>query len=189
VLDISSLAIPDVKVIRPAKFGDQRGFFSETYNQRAFREAGIDTVFVQDNHAFSAKTGTLRGLHFQAPPFAQTKLVRVAKGRIWDVAVDIRQGSRSFGRWVAAEISADGWEQILIPAGFAHGYCTLEPDTEIIYKVDNYYSPSHDLGVSWDDADISIAWPLSIDDNVLSEKDRNLPRLNELQSPFLYDAA
>lgn len=180
-LQVQSLGIPDVKIIRPQKHGDARGFFSETYNKKAFAEIGIDLDFVQDNHSLSPQVGTLRGLHFQGPPFAQDKLVRVVSGRILDVAVDLRANSPTFGQWVAAEISADSWNQILVPVGFAHGICTLEPDTQLIYKVTNYYSPQHDFGIRWDDPDLAIAWPLSSDDVLLSDKDR--------KQPFLKDAA
>ena len=134
-LTATSLAIPEVKLITPRRFGDARGFFSETYNAKAFAEAGITLTFVQDNHSLSAPAGTVRGLHFQSPPFAQDKLVRVTRGRILDVAVDIRRSSPTFGQHVTAEISAEAWNQILVPAGFAHGFVTLEPDTEVVYKV------------------------------------------------------
>jgi dTDP-4-dehydrorhamnose 3,5-epimerase len=174
-LQIEPLAIPDVKVIRVKKFGDARGFFSETYNKRAFAEAGIALEFVQDNQSFSAPAGTIRGLHAQAQPFAQDKLVRVTRGRIWDVAVDVRPGSPSFGRWVAAEVSAEAWNQILVPIGFLHGFCTLEPDTEVNYKVSNFYSAAHEIGVRWNDPRLNIAWPIAEDRATLSDKDRMLP--------------
>jgi dTDP-4-dehydrorhamnose 3,5-epimerase len=183
-LDVTPLAIPDVRIIRPRKLGDHRGFFSETWSRKSFAEAGIDIDFVQDNHSLSAETGTLRGLHFQSPPFAQDKLVRVAKGRILDVAVDLRKSSPTFGRWVAEEISAEGWQQILVPIGFAHGFVTLEPDTEVIYKVSAPYAPAHDLGIAWNDPDIAIDWPALASAPVLSGKDRALPRLREIESPF-----
>src|SRR5688500_181626 len=139
-LELESLAIPDVKILRPLKFNDARGFFSETYNRRLFLEAGIDADFVQDNHSFSTAAGTIRGLHYQGHPFAQTKLIRVVSGRVFDVAVDIRRGSPTFGKSVAAELSANAWNQILVPIGFAHGICTLEPNTEVIYKVSSHHS-------------------------------------------------
>jgi dTDP-4-dehydrorhamnose 3,5-epimerase len=182
--EIEQLAIPDVKIIRPRKFEDARGFFSETYSKRAFAEAGIDLDFVQDNHALSRSTGTVRGLHFQGHPFAQDKLVRVASGRIFDVAVDLRRSSSTFGRWVAAEISAGGWNQILIPIGFAHGLCTLEPNTEVIYKVTNYYSERHDFGIRWDDPDLKITWPFPEDQVQLSEKDRQQRFFRDVVSLF-----
>lgn len=186
-LSCEPLAIPEVKIIRPKKHGDERGFFSETYTQRAFAEVGIDIAFVQDNHAFSATRGTLRGLHFQSPPFAQDKLVRVVRGAIFDVAVDLRKGSPTYGQHVSAVISAKEWNQILVPVGFAHGLLTLEPDTEVIYKVSNFYSPQHDLGLLWNDPGLGIAWPLEGLEPVLSAKDKIQPRLAELPAHFTYE--
>ena len=145
-MDIVSLDLPEVKILSPRKFGDARGFFSETYNRDAFAAAAFDHVFVQDNHSFSATPGTLRGLHFQLPPYAQDKLVRVTRGAIFDVAVDIRRRSPTFGRWVGAEISAENWNQIFVPVGFAHGFCALAPDTEVIYKVTAPYAPESERG-------------------------------------------
>jgi len=181
---VESLAIPDVKILRPKKHGDARGFFSETYSQRAVAEAGIDLTFVQDNHAFSASNGTLRGLHFQTPPFAQDKLVRVIHGSILDVAVDLRRASPTYGQHVAAVISAQDWNQVLVPVGFAHGLLTLEPDTEVLYKVTNYYSPQHDFGLLWNDPALAIAWPVSETDAILSAKDKVQPRLADLPAYF-----
>jgi dTDP-4-dehydrorhamnose 3,5-epimerase len=181
---VEATAIPDVKVLTPKKFGDHRGFFSEVYARRSFAEAGIELDFVQDNHAFSADKGTLRGLHFQSPPFAQDKLLRVARGRILDVAVDLRKSSPSFGRHVAVEISAENWRQILVPIGFAHGYVTLEPDTEVLYKVTNYYAPDHDHGLAWDDPKLGIDWGLDANQAILSNKDRNHPRFADLPKYF-----
>ena len=177
-LDVRRLDIPDVLVLRTARHGDSRGFFSETYNKRAFFDAGIDLDFVQDNHSVSAQHGVIRGLHYQTPPFAQAKLVRVAKGRILDVAIDIRKASPTFGKYVVAEISAEEWNQILIPVGFAHGLCTLERDTEVLYKVTNYYSPDHDRGIRWDDPSLNIDWPKFEAGFQLSEKDKRLPFLD-----------
>jgi dTDP-4-dehydrorhamnose 3,5-epimerase len=174
-LDVQSLAIPEVKIIRPRKFGDSRGFFSETYNKKVYQDAGIDLDFVQDNHVLSLKPGTVRGLHYQGPPFAQDKLVRVVSGRIFDVAVDLRRSSPSFGKWVWAEISAAEWNQILIPTGFAHGLCTLEPNTEVLYKVTNYYSAKHDFGIRWNDPQLKISWPITEDQAELSDKDKVHP--------------
>ena len=183
-MDVVSLAIPDVKIIRPKKFGDHRGFFSETYTKKTFEAAGLQYDFVQDNHSLSAEVGTVRGLHFQLPPFAQDKLVRVVRGAILDVAVDIRKGSPTFGRHVSAVISAAEWNQILVPIGFAHGFCTLEPDTEVIYKVTNYYSPEHDRGLLWNDPDLGIDWPVSADKARLSDKDYKHPTLARLTDLF-----
>lgn len=185
-MEVVQLAIPDIKIIRPRKFGDHRGFFSETYNRRVFDDAGINLDFVQDNHSFSSQRGTLRGLHFQLPPFAQDKLVRVVRGSILDVAVDLRHGSPTFGKHVSAVISAQEWNQILVPSGFAHGILTLEPDTELIYKVTNYYSAAHDRGLLWNDPSLGIDWPIKEGEVVLSEKDRAQPTLNELGRIFDY---
>lgn len=179
MVEIEPTTLLDVKIVRSSRFGDGRGFFSEVYNKRAFAEAGIDLDFVQDNHSLSAKSGTVRGLHFQTAPFAQDKLVRVTRGRILDVAVDLRRSSRTFGEHVAVELSAANWLQLLVPVGFAHGFCTLENDTEVIYKVTSYYSAQHDKGIAWDDPALGIAWPLFPADATLSEKDRHHPRLLE----------
>jgi dTDP-4-dehydrorhamnose 3,5-epimerase len=184
MLDVEPTAIADVKLIRPKRLGDHRGFFSEVYSREAFRDAGIDLDFVQDNHSLSASVGTLRGLHFQSAPFAQAKLVRVTRGRILDVAVDIRAASPSFGRHVAMEISAENWLQILIPVGFAHGFVTLEPDTEVLYKVSAPYGPKNDHGLAFDDPDLAIDWRLPLDGLVLSDKDRRHPRLADLPRHF-----
>lgn len=184
MLTVEPTAVPDVRIVTSKRFGDDRGFFSEVWSQRSFAEAGIDLPFVQDNHSWSAKTGTIRGLHFQSPPFGQDKLVRVVRGRILDVAVDLRRSSPTYGRHVAVELSAENWRQLLVPVGFAHGFCTLEPDTEVTYKVTGYYSAAHDLGLAWDDPDLGIAWPVTATDATLSPKDTRHPRLSELQSPF-----
>jgi dTDP-4-dehydrorhamnose 3,5-epimerase len=181
---VEATAIGDVKIITPKKFGDHRGFFSETYTKKDFFEAGVTLDFIQDNHSLSAEVGTLRGLHFQSHPFAQDKLVRVIRGRILDIAVDIRKSSPTFGQHVAVELSAENWKQLLIPIGFAHGFVTLEPDTEVIYKVTNYYSAANDLGVAWDDPDIGVAWPVPPEGPVLSDKDRKHPRLRDLPPIF-----
>jgi dTDP-4-dehydrorhamnose 3,5-epimerase len=179
-LGVEPLAIPDIKVLHVKKFGDARGFFSETYNKMLFANAGIELEFVQDNHSYSKPAGTIRGLHSQDAPFAQDKLVRVIRGRIWDVAVDVRRSSPTFGKWVAAEISADAWNQILIPVGFLHGFCTLEADTEVIYKVSNFYSAKHEVGIRWNDPDLKIAWPVADGGATLSDKDRALPPFRDI---------
>lgn len=179
--------IPDVNLLRPVRHRDERGFFSEVFNESALRQHGIDTHFVQDNHSLSASKGVVRGLHFQIPPFAQAKLLRVTAGAIFDVAVDIRWGSPSFGRHVAVMLSAAEWNQIWVPEGFAHGYCTLEPNTEVLYKVNNYYSAEHDRGLLWNDPALGIPWPLTSCDAVLSGKDRAHPALAALPQYFFYE--
>ncbi|MFC0408657.1 dTDP-4-dehydrorhamnose 3,5-epimerase [Roseomonas elaeocarpi] len=184
MLDVETTAIPEVKVIRPKRFGDHRGFFSEVYNQARFREAGITLDFVQDNHSLSAEVGTVRGLHFQSPPFAQDKLIRVVRGAILDVAVDIRRSSPTYGRHVAVELSAENWAQMLVPAGFAHGFCTLTPDAEVLYKVTGLYAPDHDHGLAWDDPALGINWPVSAEAAILSDKDRRHPVLADLPTYF-----
>lgn len=183
-MQVEALEISDVKILTPKRFGDARGFFSETYNKAALAEHGLDLDFVQDNHSMSQAVGVLRGLHFQTPPFAQDKLVRVVKGRIFDVAVDIRRGSPTFGKWVGAEISAEAWNQILVPVGFAHGFVTLEPDTEVIYKVTAPYAPDHDKGIAWNDPSIAIDWPLNGIEPTLSDKDTKHPALADLPAYF-----
>ena len=181
---IEELDIPAVKVLTPTKHGDRRGFFSETYNKQALAKAGIDIDFVQDNHSLSAERGTVRGLHFQTPPFAQDKLVRVLRGAVFDVAVDLRRGSPSYGAHVSVTLSAEAWNQALVPVGFAHGFMTLEPDTEVVYKVSRYYAPDHDKGLLWNDPALGIPWPLPADEAVLSDKDRKQPRLADVETPF-----
>jgi dTDP-4-dehydrorhamnose 3,5-epimerase len=188
-MNITPLSIPDVMILQPERFSDARGFFSETYNRRALAERGIELDFVQDSHSLSGPKGTIRGLHYQSPPFAQAKLVRVARGSIFDVAVDIRRGSPTYGKHVAAVISARAWNQILIPIGFAHGFCTLEPDTETVYKVTEYYAPEHDLGILWNDPDLGIEWPVPDAMAVLSAKDQRQSRLRDVVSPFVHSEA
>ena len=188
-MQIDALAIQDVKLITPSIFRDERGFFSETYNRRALARAAIDREFVQDNQSLSRAKGVLRGLHFQIAPHPQGKLVRVTRGAIFDVAVDIRRGSPTFGRHVSAILSADNWSQLWVPEGFAHGFCTLEPDTEVIYKVTDFYAPECDRGLAWDDPDLSIAWPLVGPQAILSDKDRLHPRLRDLPAQFTYPAS
>ncbi|HEV2418253.1 MAG TPA: dTDP-4-dehydrorhamnose 3,5-epimerase [Terriglobia bacterium] len=183
-MEVQSAAIPDVKIVKPKKHGDSRGFFSETYQKRALAEAGIHLDFVQDNHSLSAERGVVRGLHFQIAPYAQDKLVRVVRGSVFDVAVDLRKESPTFGKHVSIVLSAADWNQLLVPVGFAHGFCTLEPGTEMIYKVTAYYSPEHDKGLFWNDPDLAIPWPISPDEAILSEKDRRLPPLAKLKDLF-----
>lgn len=180
-----ALSIP--RLLVPHRHGDARGWFAETWNRARAAEAGITADFCQDNQSVSAARHTLRGLHFQRPPHAQAKLVRCLKGRIWDVAVDIRHGSPSFGHWVAAELTAERGEQLFVPHGFAHGFLTLEPDCEVAYKVDAFYAPDCDAGVAWNDPALAIAWPLDGGTPVLSEKDTAQPRLADLPACFAYD--
>ncbi len=181
--DIQKTAIEGPLLITPKRFGDSRGFFSETYNAGELAAAGIHLVFVQDNHSLSAERGTVRGLHFQSPPKAQAKLIRVVKGRILDVFLDIRRGSPTYGQHGAVELSAENGRQALIPVGFAHGFCTLEPATEVLYKTTDYYAPHAEGGVRWNDSALGIAWPDFAGSN-LSPKDRDLPLLAALDTPF-----
>ena len=185
-MQIVETEIADVKLIKPVRHVDARGFFSEVFKENVLREHGIDIHFLQDNHSLSASKGVVRGLHFQIPPFAQAKLLRVTAGSIFDVAVDIRWGSPSFGHHVAVVLSATDWNQIFIPEGFAHGYCTLEPDTEVLYKVTAYYDPPAERGLAWDDPDLGIVWPVAIEHAVLAAKDRTYPRLADLPDFFSF---
>ncbi len=185
-MELLATALPEVRIVVPARFDDTRGFFSETWNARALAAAGIDAAFVQDNHARSRRRGTLRGLHYQIPPCSQGKLLRVTRGAVLDVAVDVRRGSPSFGQHVAVPLSAENWHQLWVPAGFAHGYCTLEDDTEVQYKTTQYYSPVHERGIAWDDPALAIGWPLDGASLVLTERDRQLPRLAEQPDLFEY---
>jgi dTDP-4-dehydrorhamnose 3,5-epimerase len=176
--------LKDVIHILPVRIGDNRGWFSETFNARHYAQAGIDCAFVQDNTSLSATVGTLRGLHFQLPPYAQAKLVRCTRGRVLDVAVDIREGSPTFGRWMSTKLTAGGGEQLFVPEGFAHGFCTLEPDCEISYKVTAFYAPDADRGLAFDDPALAIDWPMRAEDLTLSERDREHPRLTDIGVPF-----
>jgi dTDP-4-dehydrorhamnose 3,5-epimerase len=183
-MQIVETEIPDVKLLTPRRFGDHRGYFAETFNKKLLEAVGFTREFVQDNHSLSVPAGTVRGLHFQIPPFAQDKLVRVVRGAILDVAVDLRRNSPTFGKHVKARLDAETGTQILVPIGFAHGFVTLEPDTEVVYKVTNYYAPQQDRGVLWNDPDIGIDWPVSAEDAILSDKDRIQPRLRDLNDLF-----
>jgi dTDP-4-dehydrorhamnose 3,5-epimerase len=183
-MKLERLAISGLLLIEPRKFSDHRGFLSETYNKKALSEVGFDKEFVQDNHSFSAACGVVRGLHYQSPPFAQDKLVRVLKGRILDVALDIRKSSPTYGQHVMVELSAVNWKQLLVPAGFAHGFVTLEENTEVAYKVTNYYSPPHDCGVLWCDPALAINWPVSPSEATVSVKDSTFPPLAEVTTLF-----
>lgn len=182
-MNIEKITLPGVLLLTPHRFGDHRGFFAETYSQCAYAEHGVDAIFVQDNHSLSAAVGTVRGLHFQAPPHAQAKLVRCGRGAIFDVAVDIRRGSPTYGHWAGYTLSAENGAQLYIPVGFAHGFATLEPDSEIIYKCSDYYAPETEGALRWDDPDIGIKWPLA-GTPVLSEKDAAAPLLAGFDSPF-----
>ena len=181
-MQIERTPLDGVFILTPARFGDHRGFFSESWNKRRLDEAGLSLPeFVQDNHSLSQQVGTVRGLHFQAPPHAQGKLVRCGRGRLFDVAVDIRAGSPTYGRWFGTELSFENGAQLWVPAGFLHGFQTLQPDTEVIYKCTNYYAPEADGAVRWDSC--GIAWPLS-GDAILSDKDAAAPALADFTSPF-----
>ena len=176
-MELRTLEIPDVKLLIPKRFGDARGVFCETWNRKALDAAGLRFDFVQDNQSLSIPKYTVRGLHYQLPPCVQAKLVRVVRGSILDVAVDIRRSSPTFGQHVKAILSAENWTQMLVPEGFAHGFVTLEPNTEVIYKVTAYYSPQHDRGIQWNDPALGIEWGCSTDQATLSEKDAKLPEL------------
>ncbi|RMF36481.1 MAG: dTDP-4-dehydrorhamnose 3,5-epimerase [Alphaproteobacteria bacterium] len=187
MLEIIDTAIADVKLLRPRRFADERGYFLESWNRARMAEAGFDHDFVQDNHSFSARPGTVRGLHYQAPPHAQAKLVRVACGAIRDVAVDIRRGSPDFGRWIATELSEENGLQMLIPRGFLHGFVTLRPDTHVLYKTDDHYAPECDGAIRFDDPDIGVDWGMDVTQAVLSAKDAAAPGFSGFESPFVYD--
>lgn len=186
-MDVKDLSLPGLKLLKPRRFADSRGYFSETYNERTFAQAGITIKFIQDNQSVSASTGTVRALHFQLPPAPQTKLVRVLHGSIFDVGVDLRTGSPTYGRWEGVTISAEGGEQLLVPRGFAHGFCTLEPNSVVAYKVDEFYAPASDSGLIWNDPDLAIAWPVAAGAAVLSDKDQKLGRFRDFKSPFAYE--
>ncbi|MDB2407705.1 dTDP-4-dehydrorhamnose 3,5-epimerase [Jannaschia sp.] len=183
-MQITATALPGVKLIVPARHGDARGFFSESWSRAGLAEHGIDIDFVQDNHSLSSKVGTLRGLHFQTPPKPQAKLVRCGRGCLFDVAIDARRGSPSYGQWVGAELSAENGHQLLVPVGFLHGFVTRAPDTEIVYKCSDYYAPECDGAVRWDSC--GIDWELS-GDPILSAKDQVASGFDDFDSPFLYD--
>lgn len=183
----TKLALPDVVLATPPRFGDDRGYFCQTYVKPLYAANGIAADFLQDNESLSATPGTVRGLHMQAPPFAQAKLVRVLSGAIFDVAVDVRKGSPTYGRWVGARLTAEGGEQLYVPRGFAHGFCTLAPDTRVAYKVDAIYDRASERGIRFDDPDLAIDWGAA-GPAILSDKDRILPRLAEFDSPFTYGA-
>jgi dTDP-4-dehydrorhamnose 3,5-epimerase len=183
-MQVTALEIPDIKIVNLHRFEDRRGFFSETYNRDALHLHGIHADFIQDNLSFSIMPGTLRGLHFQRPPKAQAKLIMVLAGRVLDVVVDCRKGSPTFGKHTSAVLSASAWNQLFGPRGFAHGFCKLEPDTTVSYKVDAPYTPDLDSGVIWNDPDLGIQWPVNIESAILSDKDRQLPRFRDIGDVF-----
>ncbi len=187
LIELTSLS--GVVVITPSRFGDHRGFFSESYNKAKLAEHGIEMTFVQDNHSLSDTVGTVRGLHFQAPPKAQDKLVRCGKGRLYDVAVDIRKGSPTYGQSFGVELSFENGKQLLVPAGFAHGFVTREPGTEIIYKCTDDYAPQTEGALLWNDPALNIDWGIGNSEAVLSDKDKIAPKLADLDSPFVFEGA
>lgn len=188
-MDVIATDIPEVKIIRPRRFGDHRGFFSEVFKNDVLIANGIDVAWVQDNHSMSASKGVVRGLHYQVAPFAQAKLLRVVRGAILDIAVDIRSGSPTYGRHVAVELSDLNWYQIYVPTGFAHGFCTLTDNTEVIYKVSAGYAPASEGGIMWNDPQIGIAWPSMLTAPILSDRDLSWPAFENFKSPFSYHTA
>ncbi|RVT94959.1 dTDP-4-dehydrorhamnose 3,5-epimerase [Sphingomonas crocodyli] len=178
-----------IRIITPARHGDARGWFMESWREDRLAAAGVDCRFVQDNHSFSATVGTLRGVHFQTPPHAQAKLIRCTRGAVIDVAVDLRRGSPTYGRHVAIELSAENGRQMFIPVGFGHGFVTITPDCELLYKCSAYYAPEADAGLRWDCPDLAIDWGLNGREPTLSDRDRRLPCLAEFDSPFAYDGS
>ncbi len=185
-MDISDTTLAEVKLLTPRRFGDDRGFFCETWSAARLRDEGLDLDFVQDNESLSAKAGTLRGLHYQAPPHAQAKLVRVVRGAIRDVAVDARRGSPTFGQWMAVELTAKTGAQLLVPRGFLHGFVTLEDATHVLYKVDGVFDAPSDGAVAWNDPDLAVDWGVAADAVILSDKDRRAPAFADWSSPFVY---
>jgi dTDP-4-dehydrorhamnose 3,5-epimerase len=185
-MDVRTTKLDGVLVLKPRRFGDARGHFVETYNARTIHDAGIDTVFIQDNQSHSATKGTVRGLHFQLPPATQAKLVRVVRGSVYDVVVDLRKGSPTYAQWIGERLSAAEGQQIYVPHGFAHGFCTLEDHCEVAYKVDAYYAPALDSGIIWNDPILNISWPIAADAAILSDKDKKLKPFAEFTSAFPY---
>ncbi len=186
-MDVQPLRLEGLFVLTPRRFGDDRGFFSESWNRQRMKDAGFDLDFVQDNHSLSRSAGTVRGLHGQAPPRAQDKLVRCGRGALFDVAVDVRQGSPTFGQWEGVELSHENGKQLLVPRGFLHGFMTLSDDTEIIYKCTDYYNPETEVSVRWDDPELAIAWPLQM--TSISDADRDAAAFGTWTSPFTMDGA
>ena len=186
-MDVRNLGLPGLQLLKPRRFADSRGHFVETYNERTLLAAGISAEFVQDNQSYSKSRGTVRGLHFQLPPAAQAKLVRVAQGSVYDVAVDLRAGSPTYGRWEGMTLTAEHGEQLFVPRGFAHGFCTLEPDTVVAYKVDAFYAPASDSGLIWNDPVLAIDWPVGTEQAVLSDKDLRHGSFGGFETPFRYE--
>ncbi|GAB1478160.1 dTDP-4-dehydrorhamnose 3,5-epimerase [Paracoccaceae bacterium] len=186
-MQIEETALPGVLILTPRRFDDERGYFSEVWNRDTLRAHGIDVDFVQDNHSLSRPAGTVRGLHYQAPPYAQDKLVRCGAGVVFDVAVDARAGAPTYGQWVGVELSAENGRQLLIPKGFLHGFVTLVPNSELLYKCSNVYAPACDGVVRFDDLDLAIDWGIDPAEAILSEKDRKAPGFAAFQSPFRYE--
>lgn len=186
-MQVETTDLAGVQILTPRRFGDARGWFSEVWNQQTLAAAGIEMRFVQDNHSYSRDTGTVRGLHFQAPPHAQAKLVRCARGRVFDVAVDIRKGSPTYGRWTGVELSAENGRQLLIPEGFLHGFMTREPDCEVLYKCTGFYAPDCEGSIRFDDPDIAIDWGMDAGRAVLSDKDAAAPPFRDLAPPFVWE--
>lgn len=184
MLEVRPLSLPEVKVLRPKRFSDHRGYLSETFSRRSLERHGIAFDAVQENHSFSREPGTVRGLHFQAPPAAQAKIVRVVRGRLYDVAVDLRRGSPTYGGWAAVELSAENGDQMYVPEGFAHGFCTLEPDTEAIYLVTDFHAPEAERTIRWNDPALAIPWPIAAGAAVLSQKDLEATAWAEFETPF-----
>jgi dTDP-4-dehydrorhamnose 3,5-epimerase len=181
------LSIPDVKIVTPPKSEDHRGYVMESYSARDYAQGGIPTAFVQDNQSLSVQSGVIRGLHFQMPPHAQAKLVRVVAGAVFDVAVDLRKGSPTYGHWCAATLTADAGEQMFIPKGFAHGFCTLAPNTIVTYKLDDYFAPQSATGISWSSPSLAIDWPIEGAQPIISAKDAVLTDFALFDSPFVYE--
>lgn len=183
-MQVTDLEIAGLKLIVPPRFEDERGFFSETYSEKVLKEAGLRETFVQDNFSLSTRTSTIRGLHFQNAPHTQAKLVRVNRGRILDIAVDIRRASPTYGKHITVELSRENWAQLYIPAGFAHGFCTLEDDTEVVYKTSAPYAPESEGGILWSDPSLAIAWPVTANDVTVSDKDARLPSFANMAIAF-----
>lgn len=185
-MKIINTTFKDAFILEPNVFGDHRGYFMESYNAKVFEELGLNYSFIQDNQSLSVETGTLRGLHYQLAPYAQTKLVRAIRGAIYDVIVDIRKGSPSYGKWQGFILTEENKRQLLVPRGFAHGFCTLVKNTEVLYKVDNYYSAEHDRGIQWNDPQLNIDW--HVKEPILSDKDANHPTLKDAENTFEFSS-